>query len=107
MRQHIGWIAGTAAAVLVAAGAITYSVAEDGGFLVFGTETRRDSYSVQANSYIDWDDRADTAAYLPGRVYRSAVLDYTHQLLLYAPPEGQGLPRLIGQYGGVVDGQGS
>ncbi|MFE0253342.1 DUF305 domain-containing protein [Streptomyces sp. NPDC059010] len=31
MRQHIGWIAGTAAAVLVAAGAITYSVAEDGG----------------------------------------------------------------------------
>ncbi|MEV0183041.1 DUF305 domain-containing protein [Streptomyces sp. NPDC050625] len=31
MRQHIGWIAGAAAAVLVAAGAITYAVAEDGG----------------------------------------------------------------------------
>ncbi|NUU25057.1 MAG: DUF305 domain-containing protein [Streptomycetaceae bacterium] len=31
MRQHIGWTAGTAAAVLVAAGAITYAVAEDGG----------------------------------------------------------------------------
>ncbi|WP_225830913.1 DUF305 domain-containing protein [Streptomyces sp. NK08204] len=31
MRQHVGWIAGAAAAVLVAAGAITYSVAEDGG----------------------------------------------------------------------------
>ncbi|MFI7409953.1 DUF305 domain-containing protein [Streptomyces sp. NPDC049627] len=31
MRQHVGWIAGTAAAVLVAAGAITYAVAEDGG----------------------------------------------------------------------------
>ncbi|MEU2336010.1 DUF305 domain-containing protein [Streptomyces sp. NPDC013172] len=30
-KQHIGWIAGTAAAVLVAAGAITYAVAEDGG----------------------------------------------------------------------------
>ncbi|QTD98141.1 DUF305 domain-containing protein [Streptomyces cyanogenus] len=30
-RQHIGWVAGTAAAVLVAAGAITYSVAEDTG----------------------------------------------------------------------------
>ncbi|MEU6139140.1 DUF305 domain-containing protein [Streptomyces sp. NPDC047081] len=29
-KQHIGWIAGTAAAVLVAAGAITYAVAEDG-----------------------------------------------------------------------------
>ncbi len=31
MRQHLGWIAGTSAAVLVAAGAITYAVAEDGG----------------------------------------------------------------------------
>ncbi|WP_234542114.1 DUF305 domain-containing protein [Streptomyces shenzhenensis] len=31
MRKHIGWIAGTAAAVLVAAGAITYAAAEDGG----------------------------------------------------------------------------
>ena len=31
MRKHIGWIAGTTAAVLVAAGAITYAVAEDDG----------------------------------------------------------------------------
>lgn len=30
-RQHIGWVAGAAAAVLVAGGAITYAVAEDGG----------------------------------------------------------------------------
>ncbi|MGW7541208.1 DUF305 domain-containing protein [Streptomyces sp. NPDC054770] len=30
MKRHIGWIAGTAAALLVAAGAITYAVAEDG-----------------------------------------------------------------------------
>ncbi|TVZ99522.1 MULTISPECIES: DUF305 domain-containing protein [unclassified Streptomyces] len=30
-RQHIGWVAGAAAAALVAAGAITYAVAEDGG----------------------------------------------------------------------------
>jgi len=80
---------------------------EDGGFLVFGTVTRRDSYSVQSNSYIDWDNSADTAAYLPGRVYRSATLDYTHQLLLYVPPQGVGQPRLIGQYGGVVGGRGS
>ena len=80
---------------------------EDGGFLVFGTVTRRDAYSVQTNSYIDWDTTADTAASLPGRIYRSATLDYTHQLLLYVPPQGEGKPRLIGQYGGVVDGQGS
>ena len=31
MKKHIGWIAGAAAAALVAAGAITYAVAEDGG----------------------------------------------------------------------------
>ncbi|WP_367323679.1 DUF305 domain-containing protein [Streptomyces sp. HUAS ZL42] len=31
MRKHAGWIAGTAAAALVAAGAITYALAEDGG----------------------------------------------------------------------------
>ncbi|MGW0991752.1 DUF305 domain-containing protein [Streptomyces sp. NPDC002523] len=30
-RQHVGWVAGAAAAVLVAAGAITYAVAEDTG----------------------------------------------------------------------------
>ncbi|MEW2284375.1 DUF305 domain-containing protein [Streptomyces sp. NPDC047841] len=30
-RQHVGWVAGTAAAVLVAAGAITYAVAEETG----------------------------------------------------------------------------
>ncbi|MEV5955065.1 DUF305 domain-containing protein [Streptomyces sp. NPDC051987] len=30
MRKHIGWVAGTAAAALVAAGAITYAVAQDG-----------------------------------------------------------------------------
>jgi uncharacterized protein (DUF305 family) len=31
VKQQVGWIAGTAAAVLVAVGAVTYSVAEDGG----------------------------------------------------------------------------
>jgi uncharacterized protein (DUF305 family) len=30
-RQHVGWVAGAAAAVLVAAGAITYAGAEDSG----------------------------------------------------------------------------
>ncbi|MEU0003670.1 DUF305 domain-containing protein [Streptomyces sp. NPDC006314] len=36
-RRHIGWAAGAAAAALVAAGAITYAVAEDTG----GPETER------------------------------------------------------------------
>ncbi|MEU6504793.1 MULTISPECIES: DUF305 domain-containing protein [unclassified Streptomyces] len=30
-RRRVGWVAGTAAAVLVAAGAVTYAVAEDSG----------------------------------------------------------------------------
>ncbi|MGV9407665.1 DUF305 domain-containing protein [Streptomyces sp. NPDC003667] len=36
-RQHVGWAAGAAAAVLVAAGAITYAVAEDSGGSAGGT----------------------------------------------------------------------
>jgi hypothetical protein len=77
-----------------------------GGVLVFGTLVRTDAYSVRADSYIDWADSSDTAAYLPGRVYRSAELDYAHQVLMFLPAKGQGRPRLIGQYGGVVDGEG-
>ncbi|MEV7685249.1 DUF305 domain-containing protein [Streptomyces bungoensis] len=38
-RRHVGWIAGAAAAVLVAAGAITYAVAEDAGGGGGGTRT--------------------------------------------------------------------
>ncbi|MFG2792989.1 DUF305 domain-containing protein [Streptomyces sp. NPDC048419] len=37
MKAYIGWITGTTAAVLVAAGAITYAVAEDGGDSAPGT----------------------------------------------------------------------
>ncbi|MEV8428360.1 DUF305 domain-containing protein [Streptomyces sp. HUAS 31] len=37
MKQHVGWIAGAAAAVLVAVGALTYAVAEDGGGSSSGT----------------------------------------------------------------------
>ncbi|MFF2204599.1 DUF305 domain-containing protein [Streptomyces sp. NPDC058145] len=36
-RRHVGWAAGAAAAVLVAAGAITYAVAEDSGGADTGT----------------------------------------------------------------------
>ncbi|MFI5974757.1 DUF305 domain-containing protein [Streptomyces sp. NPDC051452] len=39
--RHVGWVAGTAAAVLVAAGAITYSVAEDTGGPGTGTPDAR------------------------------------------------------------------
>ncbi|MGH3366709.1 MAG: hypothetical protein ACRDOY_05865 [Nocardioidaceae bacterium] len=78
-----------------------------GGVLLFGTLTRADSYTVETDSFIDWEDNAEAAAYLPGRVYRTATLDYTHQVLMFVPPVGEGQPRLIGQYGGVVDGHGS
>ncbi|MGW0880395.1 DUF305 domain-containing protein [Streptomyces sp. NPDC002671] len=39
MRRHVGWIAGAAAAVLVAAGAVTYSLAEGGGDDTPGAES--------------------------------------------------------------------
>ncbi|MCL8010378.1 DUF305 domain-containing protein [Streptomyces sp. AS02] len=41
MKQHVGWIAGTAAAVLVAAGAVTYAVADGDGDA--GSTPSRDS----------------------------------------------------------------
>jgi uncharacterized protein (DUF305 family) len=39
VSRHIGWIAGAAAAALVAAGAITYAVADDNGSSATGTPT--------------------------------------------------------------------
>ena len=43
MKKHIGWIAGAAAAALVAAGAITYAVAEDGGSATSASTPSADS----------------------------------------------------------------
>lgn len=78
---------------------------QEGGALVVGTLDRVDAYRVRAGSFIDWDDNAAAKAYLPGRVFSSARLSFTHQVLIVVPAEGRG--RLLGQYGGVVDGQGS
>ncbi len=77
----------------------------DGGALVVGTLSRSDEYEAADDSYIDWTDNAAAKAYLPGRVFRSARLSFSHQVLLRVPPKGKA--RLLGQYGGVVDGQGS
>ena len=79
----------------------------DGGALVFATLVRTDRYTVTSQSFIDWEGNAAAKAYLPGRVFRSARLRYLHQILMLVPPAGHGKPRVIGQYGGVVDGSGS
>lgn len=81
----------------------------DGAALVVGTLTRTDSYRVQPGSFIDWEDNAAAKAYLPGRAFNSAQLTFSHQVLLLVPGEGadDDAARLLGQYGGVVDGQGS
>jgi len=78
---------------------------EDGGALVVGTLTRTDTYRVQPESFIDWEGNAAAKAYLPGRVFRSAQLTFRHQVLMAIPERGKA--RLLGQYGGVVDGRGS
>lgn len=81
---------------------------QGGGALVVATLTRTDTYLVQEGSFIDWKDNAAAKAYLPGRVFNSARLTFSHQVLLSIPAEGSsGSSRLLGQYGGVVDGQGS
>lgn len=77
----------------------------DGGALVVGTLTRTDVYQVEQGSFIDWEDNAAAKAYLPGRVFNSARLTFVHQVLIAVPPRGKA--RVLGQYGGVVDGQGS
>lgn len=79
-----------------------------GGALVVATLTRIDRYRVQPGSFIDWSDNAAAKAYLPGRAFTSARLTFRHQVLLLVPgADAQRKARLLGQYGGVVDGQGS
>ena len=43
MKRHVGWITGAAAAVLVAVGALTYAVAEDGGSSITPTADSADA----------------------------------------------------------------
>ncbi|MDN5853040.1 MAG: hypothetical protein L0K86_09370 [Actinomycetia bacterium] len=78
----------------------------DGGALVFATFTRKENYKVKDGVTVDWPDGSPQKAFLGGNLHAHGKLRYYHQVLLYVPPSGKGKPRAIGQYGGIVDGEG-
>lgn len=79
----------------------------DGGALVFATMLREDSYTVKDGVTVAWPDGSPQKAFLSGDISQSGQLRYYHQLLLYVPASGQGKPYALGQYGGVVSGEGA
>lgn len=78
----------------------------DGGALVFATLTRDDDYRVKDGVFVDWPKGSVEKAFLSGKLFAHGKLRYYHQVLLYVPPDGSGKPRAIGQYGGIIDGDG-
>ncbi|KQO38711.1 MULTISPECIES: hypothetical protein [unclassified Aeromicrobium] len=77
----------------------------DGGALVFATLERVDSYEVGEGVRVTWPDDSPQKALLESGLSSSGSLRYLHQVLV-SIPGGSGKPRVIGQYGGVVEAQG-
>lgn len=77
----------------------------DGGALVFATLERTDSYEVGEGVRVTWPDDSPQKALLESGVSSSGSLRYLHQVLIVVPG-GSGKPRVIGQYGGVVEAEG-
>lgn len=77
----------------------------DGGALVFATLERVDSYEVEEGVTVTWPDDSPQQALLESGVSSSGRLTYLHQVLVVVPG-GSGKPRIIGQYGGVVEAEG-
>lgn len=78
---------------------------DDGGALVFLTLLRLDSYEVQPGVTVSWPPGSPQEAFLAEGISTSGKLRYYHQVLLYLPG-GDGRPRALGQYGGVVGADG-
>lgn len=78
----------------------------DGGALVFATFTREEHFKIKDGVTVDWPDDSPQRAFLGGKLYARGKLRYYHQVLLYVPADGDGKPRAIGQYGGIIDGDG-
>ena len=78
----------------------------DGGALVFATFTREEKYQIKDGVTVDWPDGSPQKAFLGGDLQARGKLRYNHQVLLYVPAEGEGQPRAVGQYGGIIDGDG-
>ena len=79
----------------------------NGGALVFATLLRQDSYDIADGRAVNWPEGSEQKAFLAGKLYTAGILRYYHQVLMYVPPDGEGKPRVLGQYGGVVSGEGS
>lgn len=79
----------------------------DGGVLAFVTLERVDTYTVQQEGrQVAWPEGSPQRAFLGGAVTDTATLTYLHQLLVHVPG-GEARPRALGQYGGVVDADGT
>jgi hypothetical protein len=77
----------------------------DGGALVFATLERVDTYRVAEGKRVTWPENSPQEALLQDGVSSSGRLRYLHQVLVVVPG-GSGKPRVIGQYGGVVEATG-
>ncbi|MCD9199208.1 hypothetical protein [Aeromicrobium wangtongii] len=77
----------------------------DGGALAFVTLLRQDTYTVQDGLTITWPEGSPQQAFLSQGISGSGKLSYLHQVLLQIPGDA-GKPRALGQYGGVVSGEG-
>lgn len=73
----------------------------DGGALAFVTLLRYDTYKVKSGLTVSWPEGTPQQAFLSSGISGSGTLQYKHQVLLHLPG-GEGKPRAIGQYGGVV-----
>lgn len=73
----------------------------DGGALAFVTLLRLDTYTVRPGLTVTWPKDTPQRAFLSSGISGSGKLRYYHQVLLHIPG-GNGKPRALGQYGGVV-----
>ena len=77
----------------------------DGGALVFANLLRRDTFTVEEGVRVTWPEDSVQQAFLSSGIATSGRLRYYHQVLVHVPG-GDAKPRVLGQYGGVVDGDG-
>lgn len=78
----------------------------DGGALAFVTLRRLDTYKVKDGLTVSWPKGTPQQAFLSTGISSSGKLRYFHQVLLHIPG-GNGKPRALGQYGGVIGADGS
>jgi len=79
--------------------------ASDGGSLAFVTLLRKDQYIVPVDRKITWPAGSPQQALLEDGIQGSSGnLNYYHQIVIHLPG-GTAKPRVIAQYGGVVQGE--